>query len=198
MPGQYGGNLDPYYYPDSRVLRNLLNIHDENLLQQAEREFSEISASTLRLHPAPYDLSFFQLIHKTLFSDVYEWAGVLRTINIQKDETLFCTAERIVPEAEKIFRAMDKASWFAGASKAELVIKVAEAYGDLNVIHPFRDGNGRAQRILFEHIIINAGFSVDWWLVDIADWVPANIDAVACDYRGLEAIFKRCIGKLPR
>jgi cell filamentation protein len=195
MPGQYGGSLDPYCYPDSGVLRNLLNIHDERRLQEAERKLSEIAASTLRLHPAPYDLSFFQLIHQTLFSDVYDWAGVLRTINIQKDETLFCTAERIVPEAEKIFRAMDKASWFVGASKAELVVKVAEAYGDLNVIHPFRDGNGRAQRILFEHLIINAGFSVDWWLVDIADWVPANVDAVACDYRGLETIFKHCIGK---
>lgn len=198
MPGKYGGSLDPYRYPDSGVLRNLLNIHDENLLQEAERELSEIAACTLRLFPPPYDLSFFQLIHKTLFSDLYEWAGELRTVNIQKDDTLFCTAERIVPEAEKIFRAMEKASWFTDASKADLVVKVAEAYGDLNVIHPFRDGNGRAQRILFEHIIINAGFTVDWWLVDNTDWVPANIDAVACDYRGLEAIFKRCIGKLPQ
>lgn len=198
MPGQYGGSLDPYRYPDSGILRNRLNIHDESLLQEAERELSEIAACTLRLSPPPYDLSFFQLIHKTLFSDLYDWAGELRTVNIQKDDTLFCTPERIVPEAEKIFRAMEKASWFTGASKADLVIKVAEAYGDLNVIHPFRDGNGRTQRILFEHIIINAGFSVDWWLVDIADWVPANIDAVACDYQGLETIFKRCIGKLPK
>lgn len=198
MPGKYGGSLDPYRYPDSGILRNLLNIHDEDLLQEAERELSEVAACTLRLFPPPYNLSFFQLIHKTLFSDLYEWAGELRTVNIHKDDTLFCTAERIIPEAEKIFRAMEKASWFTGASKADLVIKVAEAYGDLNVIHPFRDGNGRSQRILFEHIIINAGFSVDWWLVDIADWVPANIDAVACDYRSLEAIFKRCIGKFPR
>lgn len=198
MPGKYGGGQDPYRYPDSGVLRNLLNIHDEDLLQEAERELSEIAACTLRLHPAPYDLSFLQLIHKTLFSDVYEWAGELRTVNIKKGDTLFCTAERIVPEAEKIFRAMAHASRFTGTTKTDLVVKVAEAYGDLNVIHPFRDGNGRSQRILFEHIIINAGFTVDWWLVDTADWVPANIDAVACDYRGLETIFKRCIGKLPR
>jgi cell filamentation protein len=198
MPGKYGGSLDPYRYPDSGVLRNRLNIHDESLLQEAERELSEIAACTLHLSPPPYDLSFLQLIHKTLFSDVYEWAGELRTVNIKKDDTLFCTAERIVPEAEKIFRAMAHASRFTGTTKTDLVVKVAEAYGDLNVIHPFRDGNGRAQRILFEQIIINAGFTVDWWLVNNADWVPANIDAVACDYRGLEAIFKRCIGKFPR
>ncbi|KRP59850.1 Fic/DOC family protein [Pseudomonas trivialis] len=71
--------------------------------------------------------------------------------------------------------------------------EIAEVYGDLNVIHPFREGNGRAQRILFEQIIVNAGGSVNWWLVKDAAWIPANIDAVACDYSGLEAIFQRCI-----
>ncbi|KID12180.1 cell division protein Fic, partial [Rhodobacteraceae bacterium PD-2] len=50
-------------------------------------------------------------------------------------------------------------------------------------------------RILFEQIIVNAGYSVNWWLVKHAAWIPANIDAVACDYRGLEAIFERCISR---
>ncbi|NWD72469.1 Fic family protein, partial [Pseudomonas gingeri] len=107
--------------------------------------------------------------------------------------TLFCTPERIPPEAAKIIQHVAQANWFVGATQAELVTQIAEAYGDLNVIHPFREGNGRAQRILFEQIIVNAGFSVNWWLVKNAAWIPANIDAVACDYRGLEAIFERCI-----
>jgi len=90
---------------------------------------------------------------------------------------------------------MQDANLYVGATQADLVRQIAEAYGDLNVIHPFREGNGRAQRILFEQIIVNAGFSVNWWLVKHAAWIPANIDAVACDYRGLEAIFERCIGR---
>lgn len=90
---------------------------------------------------------------------------------------------------------MERSAWFAGMGKPELVVKIAEAYGDLNVIHPFREGNGRAQRLLFEQIIINAGFPVDWWLVKDDAWVPANIDAVSCDYRRLVAIFDRCIGE---
>jgi cell filamentation protein len=194
MVDKYGVGQDPYCYPDSDVLRNLLNIHDEEQLQRAERELSEIAADKFRLLPPPYDLSLLQHIHKSLFCDIYEWAGVPRTVNIQKGDTLFCTAERIIPEAEKIFRTMQNAAWFIGTSKAELVIHIAETYGDLNVIHPFREGNGRTQRILFEQIIINAGFAVDWWLVKDAAWIPANIDAVTCDYRGLEAIFERCIG----
>ena len=194
MVDKYGVGQDPYCYPGSDVLRNLLNIQDEEQLQKAERELSEIAVSKFRLLPPPFDLNLFQHIHKSLFSDVYEWAGLLRTVNIQKGDTLFCTADRIAPEAEKIFRVMENAAWFVGTSKAELVAKVAETYGDLNVIHPFREGNGRAQRILFEQIIINAGFAVDWWLIKDTAWVPANIDAVTCDYRGLETIFERCIG----
>ncbi|WP_130931361.1 putative adenosine monophosphate-protein transferase Fic [Pseudomonas sp. Sample_24] len=194
MMDKYGVGQDPYCYPGSDVLRNLLNIHDEEQLHKAERELSEIAVSKFRLLPPPYDLSLLQHIHKSLFSDVYEWAGLLRTVNIQKGDTLFCAADRIAPEAEKIFRVMENAAWFEGASKAELIVKVAETYGDLNVIHPFREGNGRAQRILFEQIIINAGFAVDWWLIKDSAWIPANIDAVTCDYSGLQTIFERCIG----
>ncbi|WP_433738161.1 Fic/DOC family protein [Pseudomonas putida] len=194
MVDKYGVGQDPYCYPNSGVLRNLLNIQDEEQLQKAERELSEIAVSNFRLLPPPYDLNLLQHIHKTLFADVYEWAGLRRTVNNRKDDTLFCAAERIDPEAGKIFKIMERASWFVGTNKAELVKNIAESYGDLNVVHPFREGNGRAQRILFEQIIINAGFAVDWWLIKDAAWVPANIAAVACDYRGLEAIFEHCIG----
>jgi cell filamentation protein len=194
MVDKYGVGQDPYCYPRSEVLRNLLNIRSEEVLQKAERELSEIAISRFRLLPPPYDLSTLQHVHKTLFCDVYDWAGQLRTVNIQKGKTFFCTAERILPEAEKIFCAIERTAWFVGLNKPELVVAIAEAYGDLNVIHPFREGNGRAQRILFEQIIINAGFAVDWWQVKDEAWIPANVDAVACDYRGLEVIFESCIG----
>ncbi|WP_313452024.1 putative adenosine monophosphate-protein transferase Fic [Pseudomonas rhodesiae] len=195
MLDKYGVGQDPYCYPGSSVLRNRLDLHDEHKLHQAERELSEIAVSNLPLFPPPYDLERLQYLHRTLFSDIYDWAGELRSVNIQKGDTLFCTPERIQPEAAKIIRHMEEANWFVGTSQAELVTQIAEAYGDLNVIHPFREGNGRAQRILFEQIIVNAGFSVNWWLVKRAAWIPANIDAVACDYRGLEAIFERCISR---
>jgi len=148
MVDKYGVGQDPYCYPGSDVLRNLLNIRCEEELQKAERELSEIAISRFRLLPPPYDLTLFQHIHRTLFCDVYDWAGQPRTVNIQKGDTFFCTAERILPEAEKIFRAMERNAWFVGLNKEELVVAIAETYGDLNVIHPFREGNGRAQRIL--------------------------------------------------
>ncbi|MCU1740294.1 MULTISPECIES: Fic family protein [unclassified Pseudomonas] len=199
MVDKYGAGQDPYCYPGTDALRNRLDIRDEQTLNDAEQAIYEIAAaSRITLSPPPYDLAFLQRIHQTLFSELYEWAGQLRTVKIQKAETMFCTPERIVPEAAKIFRAMEDAGWFEDLSRADLIVEVAQAYGDLNVIHPFREGNGRAQRILFENIIVNTGFTVDWWVVKEASWIPANISAVMCDYRGLEVIFDQCISEMPQ
>lgn len=67
-------------------------------------------------------------------------------------------------------------------------------YSDINMLHPFREGNGRAQRVFFEHIIVNAGFEISWEPVSQDQWLRANIAAVACDYGPMEAVFERCIG----
>ena len=139
MLDKYGVGQDPYCYPGSSILRNRLDLLDEARLHQAERELSEIAVGNLPLFPPPYDLDRLQHIHRILFGDIYDWAGELRSVNIQKGDTLFCTPERIPPEAAKIVRHMQDANWYVGATQADLVRQIAEAYGDLNVIHPFRE-----------------------------------------------------------
>ncbi|WP_374710485.1 Fic family protein [Massilia pseudoviolaceinigra] len=57
---------------------------------------------------------------------------------------------------------------------------VAHYYCELNVIHPFRDGNGRVQRLMFELLGINAGFALRWEPIGRAEWVEANIAAFHC------------------
>ncbi|WP_186368572.1 Fic family protein, partial [Yersinia bercovieri] len=63
----------------------------------------------------------------------------------------------------------------------------------LNVIHPFREGNGRAQRLLFEHIIINCGFQISFAGINPDEWIQANIDGYHCRYQRMTALFARCI-----
>jgi cell filamentation protein len=90
-------------------------------------------------------------------------AGELRTVYISKGGMHFCDATRIEADSTKLFRLVASAGGFEAVARSDLVVAVAELHGDLNIIHRFRDGNGRAQRILFEHLIINAGYQIDWW-----------------------------------
>jgi cell filamentation protein len=191
---KYGTGQDPYCYPGSSILKNRLGLLDDAWLSEAEREMSSVAANEIDFSPPPYDLGYLQRIHLRLFADLYDWAGELRSIDIAKGSTRFCNIYRMEPEAGKLFERLRKAQWYEGCERAELVRLVAQLFGDLNVIHPFREGNGRAQRILFEHIVINAGHQISWWAVEPGEWVQANIDAVVCDYNALESIFERCIG----
>jgi cell filamentation protein len=194
MLDKYGVGQDPYCYPGTAVLRNLLGITEFGILSEAERALSEVAAESIEFAPPPYDLSYLRTLHQRLFSDLYDWAGEVRTVDISKDETHFCMTSRIEPEANKLFDSLAKANWFQYLDRASLITASAELFGDLNVVHPFREGNGRAQRILFEHIIVNAGYGISWWAVDAQEWIQANIDAVVCDYDALKSVFERCIG----
>ena len=195
MRDKYGTGTDPYCYPGTSVLRNLLNLTDEEALSNAERDLSAAALEEIEFELPPYDLPYWSRIHRQLFGGVYEWAGEIRTIDISKQDTRFCTAHRIEPESARLFRALESANWYEGLSREQLVPAIADFYGEMNMIHPFREGNGRAQRVLFEHIIINAGFGVDWWEVETPHWVPANIAAAFGDPRPLTEIFERCVGK---
>ncbi|MBX8475765.1 putative adenosine monophosphate-protein transferase Fic [Pseudomonas capsici] len=195
MIDKYGTGQDPYCYPGTSVLRNLLGLTNDHLLAEAERALSEVAASAIDFAPPPYDLSYLKNIHHQLFSDLYEWAGELRSVDISKGTTHFCTCSRIEPEAHKLIESLANADWFQNMKRDALVLACAELFGDLNVVHPFREGNGRAQRILFEHIIVNAGYEISWWEVDVQEWTQANIDAVVCDYTALIRVFEKCIGR---
>jgi cell filamentation protein len=195
MLDKYGTGQDPYCYPGTHTLRNRLEITDEAILNQAEREVSASAANEIEYCPPPYDLAALQKIHQQLFDELYDWAGEIRAIDISKDTTRFCTASRIEPEAKKLLEACARSNWLTGLDRGALISAIAELFGDLNMVHPFREGNGRAQRILFEHIIIHAGYEISWWGVEPLEWAQANIDAVVCSYSAMERVFERCIGQ---
>jgi cell filamentation protein len=198
MSDKYGVGQDSYCYTDSSVLRNKLEIRDELTLSDAEKLLSAIAADKIEFQPPPYDLPYLQSIHRILFSDLYEWAGQLRTVGISKQSTRFCQPQYMEKEAGRIFENICSANWFEGLAREELIIAVAEAYSDLNVVHPFREGNGRTQRILFEHLIMNAGFEISWWGVEDDEWLYANIAAYNCMLGPMEQVFDKCIGQLIR
>ena len=191
---KYGVDQDPACYPGTDVLINLLNLQDADDLAEAERYLTQTAAAQLEFIQPPYDIDTLKQIHRHLFCHVYSWAGEIRTVKISKGESQFCVPERIEPEAAKEFRKMAHAGWFEGYPRHSLVVAVAESYGTLNVARPFREGNGRTQRILFEWLIVNAGFEITWGMVDQQEWIEANIRSFQGDDSHLEHVFSRCIG----
>ncbi len=189
-----GPEQDPYCYPNSYQLINTLNITDARTLESAEQALTSLAADQIEFCLPPYDLSFMQHLHRQLFADVYAWAGEIRTTDIAKGNTLFCTVPRIRPEAEKFFAALAKRDWLAGSSRNELIDALAEVIGDLNMIHPFREGNGRTLRLWCDHLIINAGFAVNWEPIEREPWMQASIEASLCEYRTMATVLDCCIG----
>ncbi len=114
---------------------------------EAEKELTSIRLSELQNNPikGKFDFNHLKRIHKYIFQDIYDWAGKERTVDIGKGN-LFCTVQCIPDYAQSVF---DKYYSQCNANKdnfEDFVRVFANNYGDLNALHPFREGNGRAQR----------------------------------------------------
>ncbi|MET0209068.1 MAG: Fic family protein, partial [Burkholderiaceae bacterium] len=91
---------------------------------------------------------------------------------------------------------LEQENYLVNSSRNSFVSRLAHDYSELNVIHPFRDGNGRAQRLLFEVISINAGYALRWEPLSRSEWLDANIDAYNCRMDSLEALLDRVATRL--
>jgi len=190
---KYGTGQDPYCLENSTVLINELGITDAKELETAEQQLTELAALDIDFQPPPYDLDYLRELHRNLFGDIYGWAGELRSIDLVKGDTRFCSCQRIAAEATKQFESLAAANYFEGDSRQDLVAHAAEFYVELNMSHPFREGNGRVQRILFEHMIINCGYEFSLGGISEEEWVQANVAGMNCNYRPMRKIFDRCI-----
>jgi cell filamentation protein len=143
MPRYPGG--DPYLDPASGVLKNRLGITDAAVLEKAEAALVATRSYELSLAPLKgrFDLARLQAIHRYLFSDVYEWAGELRSIDISKGDHLFAHHAHIVSAADAIFKKLANEGRLAGLDRLAFSERAAHYLGELNASHPFREGNGR-------------------------------------------------------
>jgi cell filamentation protein len=190
---KYDAANDHYCISGTTVLRNKLGIEDESILEEAEREITSNTSDEITYQSPPYDMEYLQDLHLTLFEPLYDWAGCIRDASISKGGTIFCIPARILPESKKLFDDLESEDWFQELSREELCKKLAEYYCEFNMIHPFREGNGRVQRIFFEHLTLSTGYELDWFDVTKEEWIQANIDGVAVDYNKMEEIFSRIL-----
>ena len=194
MSAKYGAGQDVQYcYPKSSVLVNKLGITDGDVLEVAEIELTQARIEQYEPNFNDISLPALRAIHFHLFQDIYDWAGDLRTVDISKGCTRFAHVTRIEAEADKLFRQLEQENYLIGLPRAQFVARLAHYYCELNVIHPFRDGNGRAQRLMFELIAINAGFELRWEPIGRAEWADANIAAYNCRLDALADLLDRAL-----
>jgi cell filamentation protein len=169
---------DPYTDPDTGVLRNNLGLGTAAELAAAEREITHVALILLRESPvqATYNLSHLCAIHRRIFGDIYDWAGQVRTVAIAKG-SMFCLPQFIEPAAAEIFRQLRQEKFLQGLARDVFVDRMTYYLGEVNAVHPFRDGNGRTQRAFFEQLAADAGYTLIWQRLDAERNVMAS-DAI--------------------
>lgn len=186
---------DPYLWQDIKVLKNRLQIREANRLQQAELEFSALRAATIELGSRSPGLPHLCAIHRTLFQDIYSWAGELREVDIWLEETPFCHFEYLEKQGNALMAALEAENFLDELPEQEFIARLAHYYCEINMLHPFRDGNGRAQRIFFEQLALHAGYLINWQHIDRETWLKANRDGVSGDLQGLTDIFGKVVSR---
>ena len=179
---------DPYVNPATGVLRNRYGLEDGHVLQSLETDIVAAQDTLLKSMPLPglYDLDHLCAFHKFLFGSIYDWAGSIRTVSISKGGMPFCRVEFIHTMAPEIFPPVSKHNHLRNLGKAAAVAAMAELLGELNALHPFRDGNGRTQRAFLRQWASTAGWVIDWTGLDQGANRMASIAAMGGNCSPLE------------
>ncbi|HAU5565177.1 TPA: putative adenosine monophosphate-protein transferase Fic [Serratia fonticola] len=184
---------DPYVWHNDTVLKNRLDIHDDVQLRKAELAFSAARLATLELGPRSTGMPWLCHIHRTLFQDLYSWAGELRSIDIWRDETPYCHCEYIEKEGNALMSALEDEQQLTNLAQDEFVARLAHYYCEIFVLHPFRAGNGRTQRIFFEQLALHAGYLLTWDKLDREAWRTALYAGVSGELTPLTAQFAKVV-----
>jgi cell filamentation protein len=112
-----------------------------------------------------------------LFGDVYAWAGELRDIDLAKGDSYFANHMHIVSAARPIFAKLATEGYLTGLDTAAFSERAAYYLGEINVLHPFREGNGRTQREFINHLAYKNGLSIAWDTITQEDMIQASIES---------------------
>lgn len=150
------------------MLENKLGLTSSAELAREEERISKKKAAMLFENHILDNLesgkfSILQTIHKYLFDEIYDFAGKLRTVNIAKDNFRFAPL-MYIESALKNIDEMPQSNFD----------EIIEKYVEMNIAHPFREGNGRSARIWLDHMLkTEIGKVIDWSKVDKEDYLLA-------------------------
>lgn len=186
---------DKYTYPGSGgVLVNRLGIQDAARLDQALNDYASAGWAILRTQPVPEPPGFEYLrtIHREMFSPLLEWAGELRTGDAQATGVGIAYARPvyIAESLRTLFDRLEGENFLAGLDASTFADRLADRWGELSAIHPFRDGNTRSQSAYVSAIAQRAGHAIDWTLVDVPTLRTLRLAAIVGQHEPLAAYLR--------
>ena len=181
-----------YTLPDGLTLKNKPGLASYEPLQAAETAYVADRLLEIRLAQCPtgkFDVVHLKAIHLHLFQDVYEWAGHTRDEPVALSDGTIATEPvlrkidgkpftegRLIAEGlDRIARRLAGENYLRGLASDEFAVRAADVMVDLNAVHPFREGNGRTQRVFMEALAHEAGHELDFSVVSRERMVQASI-----------------------
>ena len=190
MSTDYFADDDPYAADGHPVLRNLAGLTDADALEA----FEALSVTQRSEEPFPdgaLNAAHFRAVHHHLFQDVYDWAGEPRIIRIFKDGSPFCYPESFDQELGKLFAWLAARDHLQGLDAVRFAEGAAHFLSELNAIHLFREGNGRAQTAFVAMLAAQAGHPMDFERLVPQAWMEAMIVSF---YNGSERLAAQILG----
>jgi cell filamentation protein len=189
---------DPYLLGNG-TLRNKLGISNAAELKSTETFRTNMRQAFLSDEgpSTQFGLDELQRIHQFLFQDVYEWAGEIRTVTLQKKsfeddrapQTTFVPPQLIRKVADVLFSDVQSLADTTDISKHDLLDALSGIFNRLNLLHPFREGNGRTQRIFVTNLARHHGLDLAWDVVTGERMVAVSIAGSSGDITAVRRLF---------
>ena len=184
-------------YEGTTCLINKLDIRDEDKLNFVESQITIHKTAELASikNFGQLDFSHYKAIHKYLFNELYVWAGEIRTVNMSKKGTNFVDANEIESVADACFKRLKDKNYFQNQPFNDFIDDIVDFYCTTNMLHPFREGNGRTQRVFITQLIQFNGYSINFDRIDTDELMMATIQAANGVTDNLKRFFESAITK---
>lgn len=182
-------------YPDTTVLINKMDIRDQAELDSVEKQITLLRGIQAEQETefVNVDLEFYKSLHRKLFGDLYDWAEELRSINISKKGTVFCRHTELERIGRLKFERLKTQQYLCGMDDGCFMDELADLYHELNMLHPFREGNGRTLRLFITLLVRYTGRDIDFNLCDNDMLMIAAIRAAQGDISMLREALREIV-----
>lgn len=183
---------DEQFNDQHSVLRNLLGIVDPDQLTAAVASLSYARLIELEARPVEgrFDAVHLRAIHRHIFQDVFPWAGEFRTVRTSRSDSFGFPPPLFIAQAlDELFSSLASENHLRHLARDTFVERAAFYLGEINAVHAFRDGNGRAQREFIRSLAIQAGYKLTWaGLTKAENDEASRLSFTRSDNSGLAAI----------